>query len=42
MKDNNIKHILVVHCTSDIVCSIFTKKLPVEMEVIETGKIYEF
>lgn len=40
MKDNHIKHILVAHCTSDIVCDEFKNELPDVTEVIETGKTY--
>ncbi len=42
MKDNNIKQILVAHCTSDIVCDEFKKQLPSETTIVETGKTYEF
>ena len=42
MKDNNVKHILIAHCTSDIVCDKFKKELPDETNVVETGKTYEF
>ena len=42
MKDNNIKHILVAHCTSDTVCTEFKKELPNETEIVETGKTYVF
>ena len=42
MKDNNIKHILVAHCTSDIVCAEFKKEFSNETVIVETGKTYEF
>ena len=41
MKDNNVKHIFIAHCTSDIVCGKFIKELPNETDVVETGKTYE-
>ena len=42
MKDNNIKHILAAHCTSDIVCFEFQKELPKETEIVATGNCYMF
>ena len=42
MKDNNIKQLLVAHCTSDVVCDEFKKELSVITTIVETGKIYEF
>ena len=42
MKDNKIKHILVAHCTSDIVCDEFKNELPDIITIVETGKTYEF
>ena len=41
MKDNSVKHILLAHCTSDVVCDEFKKELPNETIIIETGMTYE-
>lgn len=41
MKNNKVKNIFCAHCTSDIVCEEFQKKLPAETIIVETGKTYE-
>ncbi len=42
MKNNNIRNILLAHCTSDLVCEKFKQELPEQTVVIETGRKYEF
>ena len=42
MKKNNIRNILLAHCTSDVVCEEFTKQLPKMVNIIKTGLTYEF
>lgn len=42
MKNNNIRNILLAHCTSDLVCEKFKQELPEQIVVIETDKKYEF
>lgn len=41
MKNNNVKKVMLAHCTSDVVCDYFLSKLPNETVIIKTGKIYE-
>lgn len=42
MKKNNVKNLILGHCTSDVVCEEFIKQLSstINVEVLETGKKY--
>ena len=40
MKKNNVKTVYLAHCTSDIVCEEFLKKMPENTKIIKTGTEY--
>ncbi len=41
MIDNNIKHIYLAHCTSDIVCNEFVRCLKEKVTIMATGETYQ-
>ena len=38
-KENNVKKVLLAHCVSDDVCSVFLKELPSETTILKTGNV---
>lgn len=41
LKENDVKSIMLAHCTSDIVCEEFLKQLPERTNIIKTGLTYQ-
>ena len=41
-KENNIKNVLLAHCTADKVCSFMKEELPGVAKVVSVGKIYDW
>ena len=42
MKENNVESVYLAHCTSDVVCEEFLKRLPEKTRIMKTGMSYEF